>query len=176
MDAPKGSIKWWPLCVRLREFMPVKRMVARFSFVLVCQAMLPKEIFLSHSSRDQEFALQMVAALRNHGLAVWYAPFDILGAQQWHDEIGAALERCDWFVVILSPHSVNSTWVKRELGYALSEPRLENRIVPVRFVECEVKPLSWILPQLQIIDFTASQADGFTQLLRVWGMGFRGLS
>lgn len=35
------------------------------------------------------------------------------GAQEWHDEIGAALDRCDWFPVVLSPQSVASRWVKR---------------------------------------------------------------
>ena len=137
--------------------------------------MLPKEIFLSHSSKDREFALQVAEVLRRHGFAVWFAPFNILGAQQWHDEIGAALERCDWFVVLLSPDSVNSMWVKRELHYALRQSRFEEKIVPLRFVECEVKRLSWTLEGYQIIDFTASSDDGFTQLLRVWGMGFKGL-
>lgn len=137
--------------------------------------MQPKEIFLSHSSQDKEFALQVVEVLRSHGLAVWYAPFNIIGAQQWQDEIGAALERCDWFVIILSPNAATSMWVKREISHAISEPRLVNNIVPLRFVECEVKSLSWVLPQYQTIDFTASLEDGFTQLLRVWGMGFKGL-
>jgi hypothetical protein len=43
-------------------------------------------------------------------------------AQQWHDEIGAALRRCDWFVLVLSPHTVESIWVKRELLFSPAEP------------------------------------------------------
>jgi hypothetical protein len=136
--------------------------------------MPPNEIFLSHSSQDRDFALIVAATLRSHGLPVWYSPTNIVGAQQWHDEIGAALERCDWFVVILSPNSITSKWVKRELVYALEDDRFENRIVPLRYLDCKEKLLSWTLSQLQIVDFTASHDDGFIQLLRIWGIGYNG--
>src|SRR3712207_4377702 len=56
---------------------------------------LPREIFLSHSSRDRTFVQDLVKMMRGHGLPVWYSPTHILGAQQWHDEIGSALARCD---------------------------------------------------------------------------------
>ena len=137
--------------------------------------MLPKEIFLSHSSQDQAFAIQVADTLNRHGLPVWYSPTNIIGAQQWLDEIGTALERCDWFIVILSPYSIKSKWVRYEFNAALLEDRFNGKIVPVRYAPCPEKELSWLLPQLQIVDFTASHDDGFTQLLRVFGIGFKGL-
>lgn len=94
--------------------------------------MPPQEIFLSHSSADRIIADSVVATLRNHGNPVWYSQTNILGAQQWHDEIGKALKRCDWFVVILSPDSVKS-----------------------------------------MIDFSGNLDDGFRELLRTWGIGYR---
>ena len=45
--------------------------------------------------------------------------------------IGAALDRCDWFVVLRSPEAVESKWVKRELCFALENDAYNNRIVPV---------------------------------------------
>jgi hypothetical protein len=77
--------------------------------------MLPKEVFLSHSNKDRLFASDVAKQIRRHGVAVWYSETNIVGAQEWHDEIGAALERCDWFVLILSPNSVKSTWVKKRV-------------------------------------------------------------
>ena len=136
--------------------------------------MLPKEIFLSHSSADKIFAAQVDETLRQHGLPIWYSPINIVGSQLWQDEIGAALARCDWFILILSPNSIESMWVKRELNYALMEARLIGRIIPLRLAPCPEKELSWVLPQLQIIDFTASHDDGCAQLLRVWGIGYQG--
>lgn len=71
--------------------------------------------------------------LRRHGLGVWYSRTNLVGAQQWHDEIGKALGRCDWFIVVLSEHAVKSRWVKRELLYALRNARFDDHIVPVLY-------------------------------------------
>ena len=76
---------------------------------------MPQEIFLSHSDRDRGFVVRLAETLRRHGLPVWYSGTDIVGAQQWHDEIGSALRRCDWFVLVLSPGAVNSTWSSENL-------------------------------------------------------------
>ena len=53
--------------------------------------MPPQEIFLSHSDRDRTFVARLAETLRRHGLPVWYSSTDMVGAQQWHDEIGSAL-------------------------------------------------------------------------------------
>jgi hypothetical protein len=57
--------------------------------------MLPQEVFLSHSDRDRPFVTELADMMRHHGIPVWYSRTNILGAQQWHDEIGAALRRCE---------------------------------------------------------------------------------
>src|SRR3712207_4843981 len=115
--------------------------------------MLPNEVFLSHSHVDQHFATPLVEVLRRHGIPVWHSATNIVGAQQWHDEIGAALKRCDWFVVVLSPNSVASVWVKREVHFALRDERYTDKIIPVLYQPCEYDRLSWTLPLLQVVDF-----------------------
>jgi len=134
--------------------------------------MVPNEVFLSHSSGDREFADHLANVLHNHGIPVWYSHTNILGAQQWHDEIGAALKRCDWFLLVLSPNSVESVWVKRELLFALQQNHFEGRILPVMVRPCDADKLSWTLSSFQMIDFAASFETGCRQLLRVWGIGF----
>jgi hypothetical protein len=111
--------------------------------------------------------------LLGHGVKVWFSEHGIRGAAQWHDEIGAALDRCDWMLVILSPSSVASRWVKREVAYAIEEPRFDGRIIPVRIRECSAKKLSWVLPQIQSIDFTRDFDGGCRRLLRIWGISYR---
>lgn len=76
----------------------------------------PREVFLSHAAQDRKFATRLSKLLKHHRVAVWYSRKNLRGAQQWHDEIGKALERCDWFLLVLSPDSVKSMWVKRELA------------------------------------------------------------
>ena len=135
--------------------------------------MLPDEVFLSHSSLDRTFADSIADTLRNHGIPVWYSITNILGAQQWHDEIGEALDRCDWFVVILSPNSVQSTWVKRELTFALNNNKYNDKIIPLIYQSCDYKKLSWTLDLVQMIDFSDNTESGFRELLRTWGIGYR---
>jgi hypothetical protein len=136
-------------------------------------AVLPNEVFLSHSSLDRQFANDLAAVIRRHGIPVWYSQTNILGAQQWQDEIGAALQRCDWFAIILSPQSAGSIWVKRELSYALQQNRFENKIVPIAYQPSDYERLSWTLSLFQMIDFSRTPEDGYVDLLRVWGLGYQ---
>ncbi len=135
--------------------------------------MLPKEVFLSHSNSDKKFADSLSETLIKHGIPIWYSQTNILGAQQWHDEIGEALKRCDWFIVILSPHSVQSMWVKREVMFALNNNRFANKIIPILYQSCDYDNLSWTLSLFQIIDFTKDLDEGFRELLRTWGFGYK---
>jgi hypothetical protein len=132
----------------------------------------PHEVFLSHASKDRRMAARIAAVLRAHGVPVWHSETNLLGAQQWHDEIGAALARCDWFVLLLSPSATNSKWVKRELLYALRTPRYGNRILPLTFRACDPARLSWTLDDFQAVDFTEEFEAGCQALLRTWGLGF----
>jgi hypothetical protein len=133
----------------------------------------PREVFLSHSSLDRQFATDLAGVIRRHGIPVWYSQTNILGAQQWQDEIGAALQRCDWFALVLSPQSVGSMWVKRELSYALQQNRFENRIVPIVHQPSRIEDLSWALSIFQMVDFTGLLDDGYRNLLRIWGVGYQ---
>ena len=128
----------------------------------------PKQIFLSHSIKDHVFVQKLAAELRRQHLPVWISTHHLIGAQAWQDEIGRALHASDWFLIVLSPHSVKSMWVKRELQYALSEQRLENRIVPVLLKRCQVDKLSWTLSNIQQIDFTHHYLNGLKKLLKIW--------
>jgi hypothetical protein len=135
--------------------------------------MEPHEVFLSHSDRDRPFVTRIATILRRHGIPVWYSRTNIRGAQQWHDEIGAALRRCDWFVLILSPNAVESVWVKRELLFSLQQNRFADRIIPALYQPCDYERLSWTLSLLQMVDFTQPFDQGCRDLLRVWGVGYR---
>ncbi len=135
---------------------------------------LPHEVFLSHANQDRGFVDSLAEVIRRHGVPVWYSQTNILGARQWHDEIGAALRRCDWFLIVLSPQSVDSKWVKRELLYALDHNRYDSKIVPVMYQSCDYEEkLSWTLSIFQMVDFTRTIDQGYVDLFRVWGLGYQ---
>ena len=127
-----------------------------------------REVFLSHASRDHAKARRLRQLLIDHDVPVWFSPHHIRGAQQWQDEIGEALARCGWFMLLLTPDAVKSMWVKRELNYALIEKHYQDRIIPLLFKKCDFRALSWTLPQFQFIDFTKDYWKACEKLLRIW--------
>jgi hypothetical protein len=140
--------------------MPWKRSLAR------------PEVFLSHSSKNVAFVNRLVKVLGDHGVNIFLSKANIQGAQQWHDQIGTALRRCGWFVVVLSPQSVRSRWVKHELIYALQE----NRYKEGSF-QCSTRPdadnLSWTLRAIEWVDFRKDFHKACEQLLRIWQIEYQ---
>lgn len=136
--------------------------------------MLPREVFFSHASQDADVATRIVRVLNDHGVATFFGPSNIVGGQQWQDVIAEGLMRCDWFAVLLSPAAVNSMWVKREVATALNDRRFEDRIVPLLLRDCDLRGLFVWLRLGQIVDFRGTIEDGCRQLMRVWGLGFKG--
>lgn len=134
---------------------------------------LPREAFLSHSSQDRTFADRLLKVLRAHGIRVWYSPRNLVPAQKWHSEIGRALARCDWFVIVLSRKSVRSEWVERELTYALNHRQYRGRILPVLKERCNFERLSWTLGALQLVRFVGGFERGCVDLLRAWGLNYK---
>lgn len=132
-------------------------------------------LFLSHASPDRQFVFRLARVLKRHNIRYWYSATHIGAAKQWHDEIGRALARCDWFLVVLTPHAVRSVWVKRELLFALNETRYNERIIPILRKPCEYSRLSWTLPEFQFVDFTGSFEFGCRRLLRIWGLQYKAL-
>jgi hypothetical protein len=135
--------------------------------------MPPAEVFLSHSSQDREMAERIAHVLRRHGIPTFFSPTNLIGAQQWQNEILRALRRCDWFAVLLTPDAVESMWVRRETAYALNERRFEDRIVPLHYRECDLGSLEW-LSLSQHVDVSGDFDAGCRDLLRIWGIGFSG--
>ena len=61
----------------------------------------PTEVFISHSSQNARFISRLKGVLTEHKVKSFVSKVNIQGAQQWHDEIGTALKRCDWFLLVL---------------------------------------------------------------------------
>jgi TIR domain-containing protein len=129
---------------------------------------IPKKLFLSHASADRPFVNKLATFLTGRKIPFWYSRRHLVGAQQWHDEIGKALQSCDWFLVVISPAAVRSKWVKRELMYALNEDRYENRIIPMLYKPCDTEALSWTLASLQRVDFSKNFDQSCHELIKIW--------
>ncbi len=96
--------------------------------------------FISYSHRDERFAEELVARLRQAGIKIWYAPEDMRAGQKIHDQIKAAISQFDKLLIILSPSSMQSEWVRTELRNARKREIEENRriLFPISLVSMDV--------------------------------------
>jgi hypothetical protein len=141
--------------------------------------------FISYSTQDQEFAARLHADLQDNGVRCWFAPHDIQAGKKIHEQIDEAIRRYERLLLILSPNSMNSEWVKTEIRKARKRERTEKKRVlfPVRLVSFETirdwelfdadegKDLAVELREYYIPDFSDwknhdSYAKGFQNLLR----------
>jgi uncharacterized protein YjbI with pentapeptide repeats len=141
--------------------------------------------FISYSTKDQEFADRLYADLQNKGVRCWFAPHDAQGGKKLHEQIDEAIRRYERLLLILSPNSMNSEWVKTEIRKARKREREEKKRVlfPVRLVSFEAirdwelfdadegKDLAIEIREYYIPDFSDwknhdAYAKGFQNLLR----------
>jgi adenylate cyclase len=86
------------------------------------------EVFISYAKSDRSYAVDLAGELRAHGFSVWIDQGSIGGAKNWATEIVEAIDACSTFLCLLSPNSLASHNVAKELQLA-SEKR--KNILPV---------------------------------------------
>ena len=86
------------------------------------------DIFISYSSKDREQALQLIELLASAGLSVWIDQSGIDVATSWSKEIVLAIDECKAFLVLLSPNSITSKNVIKEVSLAAEQNK---KILPL---------------------------------------------
>jgi hypothetical protein len=120
-------------------------------------------VFLSHSSKDKPFVRELAAALETGGeIKVWLDERQIAPGQNIVSAIGEGLDS-DFILLILSPDSVDSNWVKEEWTGAFWEQTNNRRtkLLGVLYRECQI-------PRLQrnkkYFDLRSNQPQGFREI------------
>jgi adenylate cyclase len=86
------------------------------------------DIFISYSSKDREQAQLLTELLASAGLSVWIDQAGIGAATSWSGEISKAITDCKALIVLLSPSSVDSKNVTREVALAFERNK---KILPI---------------------------------------------
>ena len=123
------------------------------------------KVFLSYARPDEHWARELGTRLSTAGLTVWDANHEVLPGDNWARAIGAALEKCDAMVVLVSPESVESQSVRREIEYALGSKSFKGRLVPVL-----VRPtpkLPWILRKLHRVELKENPTKASREIIRI---------
>jgi len=92
------------------------------------------DVFLSHHSVDKPWAITLKDALRSRGLAVWLDRDEIRPGDLFVSALESGLEESKAVVLIVSPESMKSKWVKEEYSRALAlaqDKRRSLQLVPL---------------------------------------------
>ena len=92
------------------------------------------DLFISYSRNDSETAEQLVRRLQSESLSVWIDRAELTPASNWSAEIVEAIESAKALLLLLSPHSVQSEQVVREVALAFESKKT---IIPV-----EIEPVT----------------------------------
>jgi tetratricopeptide (TPR) repeat protein len=98
---------------------------------------MPKKIFISHTTADDNFVTDLRKALENQGLDVWVDSQNLRGGDTLKTEIESAITNADAFIVVISPSVFNSTWVQQEVLFAQ-----ENNVSIVPLLIDKMEPAS----------------------------------
>ena len=93
--------------------------------------------FISYSTKNQDFAERLHSKMRDMGLRVWFAPEDVQGGKKLHEQIDEAIRVYDKLLLVLSPESMNSEWVRTEIRKARKAEIKEGKrkLFPIRLVD-----------------------------------------
>lgn len=125
-------------------------------------------IFLSHNSEDKPFARELKKRLEAHGVTeVWLDEAEILLGDSLTKKIAEGLTKTKYIAAVLSPRSVSSPWVARELEVAINREISTGEVVvlPLLYEKCD---LPTFLVGKMYADFTSSASydEGIEKLLR----------
>jgi hypothetical protein len=109
----------------------------------------PMRIFFSYAALDRDFAKDIASQLSEEGYDVSYPDQDLSAGDNWSLKIGEALRDSKAMVVLLTPESVESEWVRREIEYALGSKNYKGRLITVLVRPTENIP--WILRKFPMI-------------------------
>jgi hypothetical protein len=123
-------------------------------------------VFISYAHEDAKWADSIRQVLRESKetsrFEVWNRELELQPGENWALKLGKALEASDAMVVLLSPQSVKSPFVRQEIDFALTQPKFRDRLISVM-----VKPtrdIPWILRTLPFIDATGGKEEAFREV------------
>jgi hypothetical protein len=121
-------------------------------------------VFISYSSKDKEFVDKLAIRLVKDRIKVWVDRWEINVGDSLIDKIQKGLTDSSFLIVVLSKHSVESEWCRRELNSGLIR-EIENKrvvILPIVVDDCE-RPM--FLREKKYADFKMDFETGYNDLI-----------
>lgn len=122
------------------------------------------DLFISYSTADAAFVARLAQDLNSRGIKVWWDKWMMKVGDSLHQKIDEGITNSAWLGVVLSPNSIHSPWVEKELNSALMK-ELEQRevfVLPILYKDC---PIPLMLKDKVYADFRSSYDEGLSALL-----------
>jgi hypothetical protein len=121
-------------------------------------------VFVSHSYQDKDIAARISTALKDADFNVWFDAWELQAGDSIATKLREGLRASDFLLVLLSPESVSSRWVREEMALALSSELRQRAItvVPVILRDCDIPDK---LRDLTAIDLRNERPDSIKQLV-----------
>ena len=98
-----------------------------------------KKIFISYARRDSDRVYPLADIIESAIFDVWIDKNDIPIGEQWPEKIVQGIKAADIFLIFISPASLGSKAVNRELTIAFEEEtRRDLQICPVILTPTEI--------------------------------------
>lgn len=127
------------------------------------------KVFLSHSHSDKIFVEKLKKDLEDNNITTWYDNKDLDIGEIVSEAISQGIEQSWFFLIVVSPDSVSSNWVKYELNEAYDGHISDGKkILPVVIGDIEDKDIPKRLKKHLYADFRSEEGyeDSFERLLR----------
>ncbi len=122
------------------------------------------QIFISYSRKDIGFVRKLAGDLEKAGYDVWWDLSDLRGGDDWVRVIPAAIQESQHILVVLSPDSMESEWVRKEYTQALG---LHKKIIPIML---RSSPVPFALNTINYVNFASGEyAENLNTLLTALG-------
>jgi hypothetical protein len=106
-------------------------------------------VFLSYAAEDSGRAAELISQLAQQPNLQVFTSDKISAGEKWQSKIKQALAKSDFFLVLLSPSSVQSKWVQFELGAAWG---LNKSIIPIVTSHEVVNRIPLDLAELEVVE------------------------
>jgi hypothetical protein len=121
-----------PETKRLRDRINAMQLEMNKLLQFVSASTKQAKVFLSHAHIDKPFVEKLKSDLENRGITTWYDNRDLEIGDIISDVISQGVKQSWCFLIVVSPQSVNSRWVKYELDEAYDQHISKGkRILPV---------------------------------------------
>jgi hypothetical protein len=131
-----------------------------------------KYLFISYAREENRFVYKLDDDIKQRCFNTWIDKDDVRSGDDWLERIGKAIENCHALLAIISPISLKSRWVRREMHLA---DKKEKQILPLKYKKSDL-PIwyEFCFSELQWEDFTSGSYDeNFKRLIASLELVFR---